>query len=160
MKKHTITTHLNVYDDRTAVPLPIQQLIQKAEEAAIQAYAPYSNFKVGAAVRTISGEIFTGNNQENAAYPSGLCAERVVLFHLFAMQPQAVITDLVVTAIAPDKPLLDPVPPCGSCRQVIAECESRQGSPMNIWFTGETGKVAQVASIKDLLPLIFDASYL
>jgi cytidine deaminase len=160
LKKLTIETHLEVFDTLSELPSIIQELMNKAHEARENAYAPYSLFKVGAALRLESGEIIIGNNQENAAFPSGLCAERVAVFHAGAMHPNAVITTLAITARSLKHKVTTPIPPCGACRQSLAEYEVKQNSPMAIYFMGETGKVVKANSIKDLLPLIFDSSYL
>lgn len=134
--------------------------MNKAQEARENAYAPYSRFKVGAAVRLDSGEIVTGNNQENAAFPSGLCAERVAIFHASAMYPNESITSIAITARSSKQTITTPVAPCGACRQALAEYEVKQKSPLSIYFMGESGKVVKANSVKDLLPLIFDSSYL
>ena len=134
--------------------------MNKAHEARENAYAPYSRFMVGAALQLASGEIISGNNQENAAFPSGLCAERVAVFHAGAIHPDATITTLAITARSLKQVIETPIPPCGACRQALAEYEVRQKSPMSIYFMGETGNVVKANSVKDLLPLIFDNSYL
>lgn len=160
MKKLTIETHLEVFDSISELPNDIQELMNKAHEARENAYAPYSHFKVGAALRLDSGEIVLGNNQENAAFPSGLCAERVAVFHAGATNPDTIINTLAITARSMNHKVLTPIPPCGACRQSLAEYEVKQKSPMAIYFMGETGKVVKANSVKDLLPLIFDSSYL
>lgn len=126
-------------------------LIEKAFEAVKDAYAPYSQFKVGAAVLLADGTIVKGNNQENIAYPSGLCAERVALFYAGANYPDTAVKTIVVLAqgnlIAED----ECVSPCGSCRQVIAESESRQKGEIRIILIAQDGKTWVFDSIKDLL---------
>ena len=134
--------------------------MNKAQKAREDAYAPYSRFRVGAALALQSGEIIIGNNQENAAFPSGLCAERVAIFHAGATNPNATIKTMAITARSLQHKVTEPIPPCGACRQAIAEYEIKQESPIAIYFMGETGKVAKAASIADLLPLLFDKSYL
>jgi cytidine deaminase len=160
LKKLKIETHLEVYESVSELPKDIQELMNKAHEARENAYAPYSHFKVGAALRLDSGEIVLGNNQENAAFPSGLCAERVAVFHAGATNPGATINTLAITARSMNHKVLTPIPPCGACRQSLAEYEVKQKTPMAIYFMGETGKVVKANSVKDLLPLIFDSSYL
>ncbi len=160
MKKIKIETHLEVFDTVSELPQEIQDLMNKAQQARENAYAPYSHFRVGAALQLSTGEIITGNNQENAAFPSGLCAERVAVFHTGANFPEAIISTMVVTARSLDHPVTTPTPPCGACRQALAEYEVKQKAPIGIYFTGETGKVVKANSVKDLLPLIFDNSYL
>ena len=160
LKKLTIETHLEVFDSISELPKDIQKIMNKAHEACENAYAPYSHFKVGAALQLASGEIILGNNQENAAFPSGLCAERVAVFHAGAMHPDANITSLAITARSLKQVITTPIPPCGACRQALAEYEVKQKTPMAVYFMGETGKVVKANSVKDLLPLIFDNSYL
>lgn len=160
MKKITIETHLEVFDSLSDLPNDIQEVMNKAHEARENAYAPYSMFKVGAALQLASGEIIAGNNQENAAFPSGLCAERVAVFHAGAMYPDVTIKCIAITARSLKHNVSTPIPPCGACRQSLAEYEVKQKTPMAIYFMGETGKVVKAKSVKELLPLIFDNSYL
>lgn len=160
MKKITIETHLEVYDTLSELPLEVQNLMNKAQQARENAYAPYSHFRVGAALQLESGEVVCGNNQENAAFPSGLCAERVAVFQAGALFPNAKISSMALTARSLKHKVDTPTPPCGACRQAIAEYEVKQECPIVIYFMGETGKVVKAQSIKDLLPLIFDNSYL
>src|SRR5690606_5030333 len=124
------------------------------------AYSPYSRFRVGAALALDNGEVVIGSNQENAAYPSGLCAERVAVFHAGAVYPEAKIVQLAISAASDDKIVDSQIPPCGSCRQVIAEYELKQDVPIEIYFMGETGKVLKSGSLKNLLPLVFDRNFL
>ena len=107
-----------------------------------------------------TGEIITGNNQENAAFPSGLCAERVAIFHAGATYPGTKIAAMALTARSLNHKVETPTPPCGACRQSIAEYEVKQETSIQIYFMGEEGKVIRSASVKDLLPLVFDSSYL
>ncbi len=132
----------------------------KAQEARNKAYAPYSHFKVGAAILLDNGEIVMGNNQENAAFPSGLCAERVAVFQAGAAFPEVPMVALAISAGSIKKVNKTPIPPCGACRQSLAEYEVKQGSSITILFMGEQGQVVKAAAVKDLLPLIFDRSYL
>ena len=134
--------------------------MDKAHKAGEQAYAPYSHFKVGAALLLESGKTVIGNNQENAAYPSGMCAERVAIYHAGAHFPNTTIVAMALTARSVKQRSSTPVPPCGACRQAIAEYEVKQKSPIAIYFMGHTGSVFKSNSVKDLLPLIFDNSYL
>jgi len=134
--------------------------MEDAEKARENAYAPYSNFRVGAAILLENGEIITGNNQENAAYPSGLCAERVAIFFAGSQFPNIKILQIAVTARSEKQTLNVPIPPCGACRQAIAEYEIKQKHPIEIFFMGETGEVYKTDSIKTLLPLLFDSNSL
>ena len=160
MKNIRIEINLEVFDTISDLPSSIQTLMNKAHEARENAYAPYSQFKVGAALQLDSGEIILGNNQENAAYPSGLCAERVAIFHAGATNPNATITTMAISAKSLKNKVTSPVAPCGACRQVLAEYEVKQDAFMAIYFMGESGKIVKSNSIKDLLPLIFDNSFL
>ena len=160
MKNIKIEIHLEVFESVSELPISIQKLMNKAHDARKNAYAPYSYFGVGAALQLDSGEIITGNNQENAAYPSGLCAERVAIFHAGSQYPNMVVSAMALTAGSFKKTTTSPIPPCGACRQVLAEYEVKQKQPIEIYFMGESGKIVKSNSVKDLLPLIFDSSYL
>ncbi len=160
MKKHKIEIDLEVFDTLSELPKEIQELMDKAQQARENAYAPYSRFRVGAALRFSSGETITGNNQENAAFPSGLCAERVAVFHAGASYPNKSITAMAITVRSEKSEVTEPIAPCGACRQSLAEYEQKQKSPIAIYFMGETGKITKVSSINDLLPLGFDGTYL
>ncbi len=134
-------------------------LFEAAREATRQSYAPYSKFNVGAALLLSDGSILKGSNQENAAYPSGLCAERVAMFYANSNFPNLAVRALAVTASKLGEFSLKPVPPCGSCRQVLLESESRFQTPIKIYLVGRD-KVVVADSAKDLLPLNFDSQYL
>lgn len=160
MKSLIITANLELYDSCSELPQDVQELMDKAAEARDCAYAPYSKFKVGAAILMDNNEVITGSNQENASYPSGLCAERTALFYASAKYPNAMYVRIALTAKSMNHRVVTPIPPCGSCRQAIAEYEVKQDGPIEIYFMGETGKVIKSNSLKDLLPLVFDNSYL
>jgi cytidine deaminase len=132
-----------------------KMLVEKAKEMTKMAYAPYSSFYVGAAVLLDNGQIIGGNNQENAAYPSGLCAERVALFYANANWPGMAVKALAVAARKNGRYCQNPVPPCGSCRQVLMESEVRQRQSLRIIMYGEQ-EVAIIDSAQDLLPFSFD----
>jgi cytidine deaminase len=146
--------------ERDELPAQVQELLLSAEEARKKAYAPYSSFLVGAAILLDNGKIIQGSNQENAAYPSGLCAERVAIFHAHATFPSNSISAVMVTAGPSDRLQDKAVPPCGSCRQVLAEFEHNQNSTFPIYFSGTTGPVIKADSAEALLPFIFSESYL
>lgn len=132
-----------------------QHLLQSAIEATKRSYAPYSNFCVGAAVRLDNGTEITGSNQENAAYPSGLCAERTALFYAGAQHPDVPVRMLAIAARGTDGELTEePTGPCGSCRQVIIESETRAGSPIRILLYGRK-YVYVIDGIRALMPLSF-----
>jgi cytidine deaminase len=132
-----------------------QELVQKAYTIADKAYAPYSNFRVGAILLLENGMEVAGNNQENIAYPSGLCAERVALFYAGANFPETAIKTLVVVAKGDLIKKDDCVSPCGSCRQVIAESEHRQTTNIRIILVSESGRTFIFEKGKDLLVFAF-----
>jgi cytidine deaminase len=160
MKKINITSSFNVYTNLGELPIEIQNLFKKAIEVRDSAYAPYSNFLVGCAILLENNKIITGNNQENAAYPSGICAERVAIWSASSQYPNIKIKKLIVTGRSQNKKLNKPVAPCGACRQAIAEYEINQLDFIEIYFMGETGEIIKANSLKDLLPLGFDKSFL
>jgi len=136
-----------------------QQLLLKAKGQVINAYAPYSGFQVGAAIELENDEIFTGNNQENAAYPSGLCAERVAMFYANAQYPNVAVKTLAIAAYTNGEFLPNPITPCGSCRQVLLETESRYGKDIRILLYG-TQEIYIIDNVKQLLPLCFEKNSL
>lgn len=134
--------------------------MNQAFAARSKAYAPYSKFTVGAAILLDNGIVVQGSNQENAAYPSGLCAERVAIYYAGANYPNANILKMFITASPLDRDLAEPIPPCGSCRQAIAEYELKQNIPIQIFFMGANGPIYKSDSLKNILPLIFDKNHL
>jgi len=160
MKKIEINTSFIAYESIQELPQDVQDLMQQAIEVRKNAYAPYSKFRVGAALLLDNGKIVLGSNQENAAYPSGLCAERVAIFHSNAVYPDAKIIKMAISAASDTHETKFPTPPCGSCRQAISEYEFKQSSPIEIYFMGETGEVYKSDSVKNLLPLSFDKNFL
>ena len=137
-----------------------QELLLSAQKAISNAYAPYSKYYVGSAVRLENGKIITGSNQENVAYPSGLCAERVAIFYASSQFPDQKITTIAVTARAGDFTIENPVAPCGACRQVMAEYQAKQKSPIKIILKGEIGKIQIISSVDEILPFMFHAEEL
>ncbi len=160
MKQISLITNFTVFDSIEELNERETDLMKKAVEVRKQAYAPYSKFQVGAVLLLDNGEIVTGTNQENAAYPSGLCAERVAIFYAGANFPNAKVEKIFISASPEEKELDKPIPPCGSCRQSIAEYEIKQESPIEIYFMGGKGEIIKSNSLKDLLPLLFDKNYL
>lgn len=160
MENITITSSFSVYSSAAELPQEVKHLMEQAVAIRKTAYAPYSKFRVGAALELDNGKVVLGSNQENAAYPSGLCAERVAIFQAGALYPNAQIVRLAISAASDEKEVNSPIPPCGSCRQSIAEYEIKQDIPIEIWFMGETGKVLKSDSLKNLLPLVFDKNFL
>jgi len=156
----TIQTEIKIISDRTQLPVQEAELLKAAHEAAKYAYAPYSHFKVGAALLLKNGHIVSGNNQENAVYPSGMCAERVALFYACAQFPDTPIAKIAITAIGTEKEVSQPVPPCGSCRQALLEYEIKYGKPIKVIMAGEKGEVYIVKSVAELLPLSFTKGFL
>lgn len=132
-----------------------RQLVEAARQATRGSYAPYSKFCVGAAVRLLDGTIVTGANQENAAFPSGLCAERTALFAAGAQYPDQPVTALAIAARKGRRFLSKPISPCGACRQVISGVEERFGSPIRILLYGTDGILVS-EGISPLLPLRFE----
>lgn len=156
MKEITISTNFEVYDSISDLPYDVIELMHKAIEIRKKAYAPYSNFRVGAAILVSNGSVILGSNQENAAYPSGLCAERVAIFQAGALYPEETIVCIAITAASDNNPTLQPIPPCGACRQSMYEYESKQKETIPVYFMGEHGSIYKSNSISNLLPLSFD----
>jgi len=155
-----ITTKVFEFESINECSLDTQNLMNKAIEARNKAYTPYSKFQVGAAILLENDKIITGNNQENASYPSGLCAERTAIYYAGAKYPEQKIKSIAITASGIHKDNLKPVPPCGACRQAIAEYEQKQKSPICIYFMGKSGQVNMVESLLSILPLAFSNTYL
>lgn len=144
------------YASPAELPALDRELAEAAIEAVASSYAPYSNFNVGAAVRLEDGEIVKGANQENAAYPSGLCAERTALFYAGASRPDKAIVSIAIAAGQNGVLCEKPATPCGACRQVMAQYQTKGGKPMSVLLVGAS-KVWKFERVDDLLPLIFDS---
>lgn len=160
MHDHKISTKFTVFESSKELSVSEQDLLDKAIAARDFAYAPYSGFKVGATVLMQNGDVFSGNNQENAAYPSGICAERVAIWSAMAALPDGKIQKIFIAARSINTLVDRPVAPCGACRQAIAEYETKQRDDIEIFFTGEVGEIVKANSIKDLLPWMFDNTML
>jgi len=160
MKDIIISTRFSVFESIQELPNDIQNLMVRAIEVRKNAYAPYSKFKVGTALLLDNGKIILGSNQENAAYPSGLCAERVAVFQAGSIYPDAKILKMAITAASDTNQTTAPIPPCGACRQSIAEYEIKQETPITIYFMGEIGAIYKSDSLKNLLPFMFDKNFL
>ena len=149
------TLQYNIASSEMQLNAADQQLVTAAKAARSRAYAPYSRFQVGASVRLENGQIVEGNNQENIAYPSGLCAERVALFYAGANYPNLAIESICIVVqgdlIAPE----NAVSPCGSCRQVMLESEARQTSSIRVLLVQNDGQIFILNACKDLLPFGF-----
>lgn len=137
-----------------------REVVEAARKATANSYAVYSGFNVGAAVRLFDGTIVSGTNQENAAYPSGLCAERTALFWANSQYPDKAVEVLAIAARTAQGELEKPIPPCGACRQVILETEKRFNTPIRIILYGTKECYVVEEGIKALLPLSFDAGFL
>ncbi len=155
MKTIHINTILHSFSSINHLPDYVQNLMNQAVEIRSKAYAPYSNFQVGATVLLKSGTVVLGSNQENAAYPSGLCAERTAVFSAGANYPNDEIVCICISASSTLKDTLEPIPPCGACRQSLLEYENKQKSDIPIYFIGKSGEVVQSPSVQNLLPFIF-----
>lgn len=160
MKEIKLETSFIVFDDLNELSKNDKALFLESKKARDNAYAPYSKFQVGAALLLDNNKIVTGNNQENAAYPSGMCAERVAIWNASSQYPSIKILKIFITAKSAIKTVTEPVSPCGACRQTIAEYEINQDTGIELFFMGETGKIIKSNSIKDLLPLAFDKNLL
>ena len=158
MQNKTIETKVTIYSF-DELDSSKQNLINRAKEQVTKAYAPYSEFHVGAAVELENGEIFAGSNQENSAYPSGLCAERVAMFFANAQYPDQPVKTLAIAAFTNGNFLAEPITPCGSCRQVLLETEQRFEKDITILLYG-TNHVYEIKNVKQLLPLCFEKSSL
>ena len=144
------------YDGLDQLELQDKELAEAAIEAMSGSYAPYSQFNVGAAIRLDDGEIIKGANQENAAYPSGLCAERTALFYAGASRPEKAVTGIAIAASQHGELCASPATPCGSCRQVMAQYQLKSGIPMRILLVG-AHKIWEFEKVDDLLPFTFDS---
>lgn len=142
------------------LPEDDKQLLEIAKEAAGAAYAPYSQYYVGAAVKLDNGAVVKGNNQENAAYPSGLCAERVGIFAASAVYPGVAINAIAITAKAKNFEVNYPVTPCGACRQALSEYEQLQKKPVKLILSGVSGKIRIIEKVEDILPFCFSGDEL
>ena len=155
MKSFTLTTEIKVYA-MSELSETDTQLVKEAQKATSRSYAPYSHFHVGAAALLEDGNIVTGTNQENVAYPSGLCAERTTLFYANSQYPDQAVMALAIAARTENGELnKTPITPCGACRQVMVETEKRYGKPMRVLLCGSE-EVYIAESAQSLLPLSFD----
>jgi len=153
MIKKTIRFDLEVHQDDSSMSTEDQALLSSARRALDRAYAPYSNFRVAAAVKLSNGEVVEGTNQENAAYPSGLCAERVALFAAKSRYPDSAVESIAI--VTHHEELSSPVAPCGACRQVILEYQTNQISAIRFLLSARKGTVYTLSDARSLLPLHF-----
>jgi cytidine deaminase len=155
MNKTTYSFSYEVYDSIADLNKEDAWLLQHAKETSKAAYAPYSNFQVGAAARLLNGEIVKGTNQENASYPVGLCAERVLLSAAATLHPQVPIESIAVSYRSDSVKSDHPITPCGVCRQSLQEYEQRVNNPIRLILGGIDGKVMVIDKASMLLPLSF-----
>ena len=160
MKKKKISFEVLVYDAMSDLPVKELGLMQAAIKARKDAYAPYSKFRVGAAVLLENGVVVIGSNQENASFPAGLCAEGVAVFQAGARYPDVAIKIVAISAASDKYTVAKPAAPCGICRQAISEYENRQKSSIALLMMGEKGEVYKCESIADILPLGFNSTFL
>ncbi|MBN2745201.1 MAG: cytidine deaminase [Bacteroidales bacterium] len=160
MQKKTIHLEFTEVDSQDELSKEDNLLVQKSIEASQSSYSPYSHFHVGAAVLLDNGAVVVGNNQENAAYPSSLCAERVALFHAAATNPQAEVETIAIYAFSDNDDIDVEVTPCGACRQAMMEYENRSGKKIRVIMKMSNKKFLIAESVKSLLPLSFDGNHL
>lgn len=158
MKEKELKLTLRVFDNVNELSKEDNALLASAKSALKDAYAPYSNFRVAATVLLANGEIVTGTNQENAAFPVGICAEGTALSAASALYPNVAISKIAITVKSGTHVINHPVAPCGVCRQRLLEYETRFNNNIEIILMGEEGEVYSVASVKDILPLNFSKS--
>ena len=153
--KESFTFNYQLFSNWTDLPEQEQHLVDKAYEAMENAYAPYSEFKVGACALMDDGSFILGNNQENAAFPSGICAERVALFYAGANFPNKKVLTLCIVAKGELMPASQLLSPCGGCRQVMLESENRQKQPIRVILVNQDGRTMVLDSVIQLLPFGF-----
>ena len=156
MDTKTLEIHYTEYKTPGEMEAPDRELARAAIEAMSGAYAPYSHFHVGAAVRLSNGTIIKGANQENAAFPSGLCAERTALFSAGAAHPDEAMESIAIAGGVMGRITGSPATPCGACRQVMAQYQTKSGRPMSVILVGKDRSL-KFERVDDILPLIFDS---
>jgi cytidine deaminase len=155
MNTLNLTINYESYEGLEDLNCNDKNLCQQAEAALKSSYSPYSNFKVGTAIKLANGKVMLGSNQENVAYPSGLCAERVALFAIGAAYPGVEIESMAITAQTDNFKIMKPVTSCGACLQVMAEFELKQKKEIEVLFYCLGGQVLKLKGIKSLLPFVF-----
>lgn len=156
MKKVSKEIVSEIYSSIDELPEADRKVLEMAIHVAPEAYAVYSNFHVGAAVELEDGEILCGTNQENVAYPSGICAERTAFYYAGSRYPNKKILRVGITAHSKNFKVDYPVSPCGACRQAMSEYENKQGRPIRVIMMGEEGEIRVMESVSDLLPFVFN----
>ena len=160
MEKQNLNLEYEVYESIDDLEAGDKALLNHAREATGLAYAPYSNFLVGAAARLVNGELVLGSNQENAAFPAGICAERVLLSSLSSLYPETAIESMAISYKSEKHPGNHPIAPCGICRQSLSEFENRVQRPIRLILGGMNGKVFIIPGAGMLLPLAFTSNEL
>lgn len=159
MKKENASFEYEVFDSVDSLPAADGLLLEKARAVALKAYAPYSNFFVGAALLLQNGQTVTGTNQENAASPAGLCAERVALSAGASLYPGVPILTIAISYFNnKTNTSLSPLSPCGICRQSLLEYELRQQQPIRVVLGGMEGEIVVISDVKKLLPMYFSGA--
>src|SRR6185295_18048116 len=160
MKENKFEFQYEVYNDSSELKKEDAELLDKARSVTKQAYAPYSNFFVGAVAKLNNGETVSGTNQENASYPVGICAERVLLGNAATLYPGVSVDTLAISYDSKEVPSDHPISPCGMCRQALLEYETRTEKPIRLILAGQKGKIYVVNTVRFLLPFAFDSSEL
>jgi cytidine deaminase len=160
MKENKYEFNYIVYDSVDELPEDQQWLLKEAREVTQHAYAPYSNFQVGAVAKMANGEIITGSNQENASFPVGLCAERVLLASISSLFPRIPVETIAISYTSDTQKSDHPISPCGMCRQALQEYETRLSHPIQLILGGMEGPVYVIDSASKLLPLAFTSEEL
>lgn len=155
MPNNRLTITYQEYSSFDDLDIIDQDICREAIKAMTTSHSPYSKFRVGAAVKLESGKIVHGSNQENVAYPSGLCAERVALFTIGSTYPNEKILSIAITAHTDDFQITKPITSCGACLQVMAEYEKKQSYPIDVLFYCQNGSIIKTKGIKSLLPFAF-----
>jgi cytidine deaminase len=160
MEKRKLNISYEAYASVDELGAADRSLLAEAKACLDDSYSPYSQFKVGCAIKLANGEVVTGTNQENASFPVGLCAERVALSAVDALYRGSKIESMAITASTIKAALDVPISPCGNCRQAISQAQMKSGNAIRIILQGETGEVFIFNSIDGLLPMSFDDKYL
>ncbi len=160
MENRQLHIDYEFYDSLSELPIRLQHLVGQSRKISAMGYAPYSRFRVGAAVLLSDGTVVLGNNQENASYPEGLCAERVAVFSAKANYPEQPIEAIAICSNPMDFSTSVPLAPCGACRQVLAEYENKDKKDITLLLTSLKGPIIQIKSVKALLPFQFSAENL
>jgi cytidine deaminase len=160
MKENNFEFRYQVFDDISELSEMDARLLNEARSVTKQAYAPYSNFHVGAVAMLANGQIVSGTNQENASYPVGICAERVLLGIVATLYPNVAIESIAVSYNSENVKTDHPISPCGMCRQALVEYENRLNNPIRVILSGQEGKVLIINSVNSLLPFAFTSTEL